>query len=77
MSIKAAIKGQDQGTSLFTIVAFCQKGCLAIPSGVDGQTLQQDACTHVHSHPNGDCTQFHHLVKTVLFRLAWVGSASE
>ena len=27
--------------------------------------------------PNGACSQFHHLLKTVLFRLAWVGSASE
>src|SRR6218665_1952913 len=27
--------------------------------------------------PNGTCSQFHHLLKTVLFRLAWVGSASE
>src|SRR6218665_1394181 len=27
--------------------------------------------------PNGACYQFHHLLKTVLFRLAWVGSASE
>ena len=25
----------------------------------------------------GACSQFHHLLKTVLFRLAWVGSASE
>ena len=23
--------------------------------------------------PNGACSQFHHLLKTVLFRLAWVG----
>src|SRR6218665_787568 len=27
--------------------------------------------------PSGACSQFHHLLKTVLFRLAWVGSASE
>ena len=27
--------------------------------------------------PIGACSQFHHLLKTVLFRLAWVGSASE
>src|SRR6218665_3318356 len=27
--------------------------------------------------PNGACSQFHHLLKTLLFRLAWVGSASE
>jgi len=27
--------------------------------------------------PNRACSQFHHLLKTVLFRLAWVGSASE
>src|SRR6218665_3266484 len=27
--------------------------------------------------PNDACSQFHHLLKTVLFRLAWVGSASE
>src|SRR6218665_1127117 len=27
--------------------------------------------------PNGACPQFHHLLKTVLFRLAWVGSTSE
>src|SRR6218665_1370859 len=27
--------------------------------------------------PNCACSQFHHLLKTVLFRLAWVGSASE
>ena len=27
--------------------------------------------------PNGACSQFHHLLKTVLFRLAWVRSASE
>src|SRR6218665_1343426 len=27
--------------------------------------------------PNGACSQFHHLLKTVLFRLAWVWSASE
>src|SRR6218665_3395664 len=27
--------------------------------------------------PNGACSQFHHLLKTVLFRLAWVGSVSE
>src|SRR6218665_3458582 len=27
--------------------------------------------------PNGACSQFHHLLMTVLFRLAWVGSASE
>src|SRR6218665_3013097 len=26
---------------------------------------------------NGACSQFHHLPMTVLFRLAWVGSASE
>src|SRR6218665_725960 len=26
---------------------------------------------------NGACSQSHHLLKTVLFRLAWVGSASE
>src|SRR6218665_3367706 len=26
--------------------------------------------------PDGDCSQFHHPHKTVLFRLAWVGSAS-
>src|SRR6218665_3889027 len=26
---------------------------------------------------NGACSQFHHLLQTVLFRLAWVGSASE
>src|SRR6218665_13933 len=26
---------------------------------------------------NGSCSQFHHLLKTVLFRLAWVRSASE
>jgi len=24
--------------------------------------------------PNGVCSQFHHLLKTVLFPLAWVGS---
>src|SRR6218665_448435 len=27
--------------------------------------------------PNGASSQIHHLLKTVLFRLAWVGSASE
>ena len=27
--------------------------------------------------PNGTCSQFHHLLKTVLFGLAWVGNASE
>src|SRR6218665_4184031 len=27
--------------------------------------------------PNSACSQVHHLLKTVLFRLAWVGSASE
>src|SRR6218665_1621010 len=27
--------------------------------------------------PNGACSQFHHLLKAVLFRLACVGSASE
>src|SRR6218665_483482 len=25
--------------------------------------------------PNGACCQFHHLLKTVLFRLVWVGSS--
>src|SRR6218665_733847 len=32
---------------------------------------------HLRHHPNGACSQFHHLLKTALFRLAWVGSASE
>src|SRR6218665_1940845 len=27
--------------------------------------------------PNGACSQFHHRLKTVLFRLAWIESASE
>src|SRR6218665_2289242 len=27
--------------------------------------------------PNSVCSQFHHLLNTVLFRLAWVGRASE
>src|SRR6218665_3941775 len=27
--------------------------------------------------PNVACSQFRHLLKTVLFRLAWVGSASQ
>jgi len=26
--------------------------------------------------PNGACSQLHHILKTVLFRLAWIGSAS-
>src|SRR6218665_1119594 len=31
----------------------------------------------IRHHPNGAGSQFHHLLKTVLFRLTRVGSASE
>ena len=34
-------------------------------------------CIDLRHLPNGACSQFHHLLKIVLFRLAWVGIASE
>jgi|SRR6218665_111206 len=44
---------------------------------VVGPTTWNGLPIDIRHLPNGARSQFQHLLKTVLFRLAWVGSASE
>src|SRR6218665_87644 len=44
---------------------------------VVGPTTWNELPIDLRHLPNGACSQFHHPLKTVLFRLAWVGSVSE
>src|SRR6218665_664052 len=46
-------------------------------SDVLGPTTLNGLQIDLRHPPNGACSQYHHLLKTVLFRLAWVRSASE
>src|SRR6218665_1155020 len=57
----------------FARSATMQTRCFSVlgPTTLNG--LQID----LRHPPNGACSQFHHLLKTVLLRLAWVRSASE
>ena len=44
---------------------------------VVGPTTWNGLLIDLRHVPNGACSQFHYILKTVLFRLAWVGSDSK
>src|SRR6218665_334179 len=60
------------------VVLFARSAAMQTRSfAVVGPTTWNGLPVDLRHLPNGACSQFHHLLKTVLFRLAWVGSASE
>src|SRR6218665_195350 len=60
------------------VVTFARSATMQTRSfSVFGPTTWNGLPIDLRYLPNGACSQFHHLLKTVLFRLAWIGSASE
>jgi len=60
------------------VVPFARSAAMQTGSfSVVGPTTWNELPIALRHLPIGACSQFHHLLKTVLFRLAWVGSASE
>src|SRR6218665_3176843 len=60
------------------VVPFARSAAMQTRSfSVVGQKTWNGLPADLRHLPNGACSQFHHLLKTLLFRLAWVGSASE
>src|SRR6218665_1605212 len=65
---------------LFTVIRWSHSPTLTMQTrsfSVVGPTTWNGLPIDLRHLPNGACSQLHHLLKTVLFRLAWVGSASE
>src|SRR6218665_970005 len=60
------------------LVPFARSATMQTRSfSVVGPTTWNGLTIDLNHLPNGTYSQFHHHLKTVLFRLAWVGSASE
>src|SRR6218665_377098 len=60
------------------VVPFARSATMQTPSiSVVGPKTWNGLPVDLRHLPNVACSQFHHLLNTVLFRLTWVGSASE
>src|SRR6218665_1378764 len=72
---RRALRASAQGN---LVVPFARSATMQSRSfSVVGPKTRNGLPADLRPLPNGACSQFHHLLKTVLFRLAWVGSASE
>src|SRR6218665_2102680 len=60
------------------VVPFARSAIMQTRSfSVVGSTTWNGLTIDLRHLPHGACSQFHHLLKAVLFRLAWAGNASE